>query len=200
MNPRVEWLLKRPRYQRVLMLVGTLALIAGMFVWLVFIPKQEEYSRLLKQSSDLQVKLDSDRRIAANLPTFKAEYEKMLAQLDQALTQLPNGREIPKLITNISSRAKGSGLDVLSFRPGSEIPKGFYAEVPVSLKVEGTFHQLANFFYAVSKLPRIVNINDVKIGVKSGVDSTTTTLSVNCLATTFRFLENAPGQAATGGQ
>ncbi len=200
MNPKVEWLLKRPRYQRVLMLVGTLVLIVGIFVWIFFLPKQEEYSRLLKQSSDLQLKLDSDRRIAANLPTFKAEYEKMLTQLDLALTELPNGREIPKLITSISSRAKGSGLDVLSFRPGSETPKGFYAEVPVSLKVEGTFHQLANFFYAVSKLPRIVNINNVKIGVKSGKGTGSNTLSVDCLAITFRFLENAPNQVGTGGR
>ena len=198
MNPRVEWLLKRPRYQRVLMLMGALALIVGLFVWLMFLPKQEEYSRLLKQSADLQVKLDSDRRIAANLPTFKAEYEKMLAQLDQALTELPNGREIPKLLTSISSRAKGSGLDVLSFRPGSEVPKGFYAEVPVRLKVEGTFHQVANFFYAVSKLPRIVNINEVKIGAKNKQDAGNNMLSVDCIATTFRFLENAPDQTKAG--
>lgn len=196
MNPRVEWLLKRPRYQRLLMLSGTLVLIAGLFVWLVFLPKQAEYAGLISQSASLQLKLDSDRRIAANLPTFKAEYEKMLTQLDKALTELPNGREIPKLITSISSRAKGSGLDVLSFRPGSEVTKGFYAEVPVSLKVEGTFHQLASFFYSVSQLPRIVNINNVKIGTKAGKD----TLSVNCLATTFRFLENTPKKSGTGGQ
>ena len=196
MNPRIEWVLKRPRYQRLLMLSGSLVLIAGLFVWLVFLPKQEEYAGLISQSASLQLKLDADRRIAANLPTFKAEYEKMLTQLDTALTELPNGREIPKLITSISSRAKGSGLDVLSFRPGAEITKDFYAEVPVSLKVEGTFHQLASFFYAVSKLPRIVNINNVKIGTKTGNDI----LSVDCLATTFRFLENAPKQSGTGGR
>ena len=200
MNPRVEWVLKRPRYQRVLMLMGTLAIIVGLFVWLMFLPKQEEYANLLRRSADLQVKLNSDRRIAANLPTFKAEYEKMLAQLDQALTELPNGREIPKLLTSISSRAKGSGLDVLSFRPGSEVPKGFYAEVPVKLKVEGTFHQIANFFYAVSKLPRIVNINEVKIGSKTSQNAGSNVLSVDCLATTFRFLENTPNQAGTGGR
>ena len=200
MNPRVEWVLKRPRYQRVLMLVGVIAFILGLFVWLLFLPKQQEYTMLLSQSSSLQVKLDSDRRIAANLPKFKAEYENMLAQLDQALTELPNGREIPKLITSISSRAKASGLDVLSFRPGSEVPQGFYAEVPVSLKVEGSFHQVANFFYAVGTLPRIVNINNVKIGVKSGQNASNNTLSVDCLATTFRFIENTANKASAGGR
>ena len=200
MNPRVEWVLKRPRYQRVLMLMSVLAIIVGLFVWLMLLPKQEEYTVLISQRASLQLKLDSDRRIAANLPTFKAEYENMLAQLDQALTELPNGREIPKLLTSISSRAKGSGLEVLSFRPGSEVPKGFYAEVPVSLKVKGTFHQVANFFYAVGTLPRIVNINNVKIGVKNSQNTGANTLSVDCLATTFRFIENAPKQASAGGR
>lgn len=199
MNPRVEWVLKRPRYQRLLILVGVLALIVCMFVWMIFIPKQELYTQLQSQSASLQVKLEADRRIAANLPKFKAEYEKMLGQLDQALTELPNGREIPKLITSISSRAKGSGLDVLSFRPGAEVPKGFYAEVPVSLKVEGTFHQVANFFYAVGTLPRIVNITNVKIGTKAN-QAGANSLSVDCLATTFRFLENSTNQAKPGGR
>lgn len=199
MNPQVEWLLKRPRYQRVLMLVGVLAVIVGLFAWLSFIPLQQEHAGLLRQSADLQVKLDADRRIAANLPTFKAEYERMLVQLDQALTELPNGREIPTLLTSISSRAKSNGLEVLSFRPGSEEPKGFYAEVPVSLKLEGTFHQLANFLYAVGTLPRIVNISNVKIGTKSG-NNTANILSVDCLATTFRFIESASNKPGAGGK
>lgn len=199
MNPKVEWVLKRPRYQRVLMLISVLALIVALFVWLSFLPKQDEYSKALKQSATLQVKLDADRLIAANLPKFQAEYANMQALLDQALTELPVGREIPKLLTNISSKAKGSGLEVLSFRPGSEVPMGFYAEVPVGLKLEGTFHQYASFLYAVSTLDRIVNINNVKIGIKTGQDAGANILSIDCLATTFRFLENATPQAGAGG-
>jgi type IV pilus assembly protein PilO len=199
MNPKVEWVLKRPGYQRLLMLLGIVFLIVGLFVWMVFLPQMEEYSRLIVQDAKLKITLDSDQRKADNLPTFKAEYEKMLAQLDQALKQLPNGREIPELLTSISSRAKESGLNVQSFRPGSEKPIGFYAEVPVSLKFEGTFHQVANFFYAVSTLPRIVNINKVKIGNKSGNKTDNNVLSVDCLAITFRFLENST-QAGAGGK
>ena len=199
MNPKVEMILKRPAYQRLLMLLALLLLIVALFVWGVFLPQIETYSALQKQSADLQVKLDSDRRRADNLPRFKAEYDKMLAQLDEALKQLPNGSEIPELLTSISSRAKESGLNVLSFRPGVEKPIGFYAEVPVSLKFEGTFHQVANFFYAVSQLPRIVNINNVKIGMKSGDKSEANILSVDCLAITFRFLESSVVQPGAGG-
>jgi len=191
MNPKVEWILKRPGYQRLLMLFGVLALIVGLFVWAVFLPQMETYGKLILKDAGLKVQLGKDRRKADNLPKFKEEYNKMLAELDQALKELPNGRDIPELLTSISARAKASGLNVQTFRPGKETPIGFYAEVPVSLKFEGTFHQVASFFYAVSTLPRIVNINNVKIGAKKGGGSNRNMLSVDCMAVTFRFLEES---------
>ena len=138
MNPRIEWLLKRPRYQRLLMLVAVLSVVAGLFIYLLLMPLQEEHSRLIQEDEALERKLVNDRRIASNLPKFKAEYENMVAQLDQALTELPNNKEIPKLLTSIAAAAKGNGLEVLFFKPGKETPKGFYAEVPVSLKLVGS--------------------------------------------------------------
>lgn len=199
MNPNVEWVLKRPGYQRLLALLGVLVLIVGLFVWLIFLPQIEDYTKLLLKTATLQMQLESDQLRADNLPAFKAEYDKMLTQLEQALKELPNGREIPELLSSLSSRAKESGLNVQSFRPGQEKPIGFYAEVPVSLKFEGTFHQVANFFYAVGTLPRIVNINQVKIGKKRGSKTDGNLLSVDCLAITFRFLENpAPAQKGKG--
>ena len=200
MDPKIEWALKRPGYQRLLALLVILALIVGLFVWAIFLPQLETYGKLLLDSATKQVQLDKDQRRADNLPIFKAEYNKMLNQLDQALKQLPNGREIPELLTSISSRAKESGLYVQSFRPGKETPIGFYAEVPIKLKFEGTFHQVANFFYAVGTLPRIVNINNVKIGNKSSNKSEENILSVDCLAITFRFLEDSVTQTGVKGK
>jgi len=191
MNPKVEWLLKRPLYQRVLMLLGVVLILVASYVWLMIVPQQEELSQLAKQNADLQIKLDADRRVAANLPIYKAEYEKMLQKLDNALAQLPNNKEIPTLLTSISSSAKANGLDVLTFKPDPEVPKGFYAEVPVTLKLEGSFHNVASFFYKVGTLPRIVNISNVKIGVKKSATGGPVRLSIDCLATTFRFIENS---------
>ncbi|PLY03587.1 MAG: pilus assembly protein PilO [Desulfuromonas sp.] len=187
MNPKVEWLLKRPRYQRGLMLAGVMAVVIGLFVYLMYLPLQDELTRLNEEDETLQRKLVNDRRIASNLPKFKAEYEKMVTQLDQALTELPNDKEIPKLLTSIAAAAKENGLEVQSFKPGSESKKAFYAEVPVSLNLTGTFHQVAMFFYDVGNLPRIVNLSNVKLG-GSNKGAGKVRLSVNCLATTFRFL------------
>lgn len=190
MNPRVEKILKLPVYQRALILgVLCLALVGG-FVYLFYLPKQEEYRGLQEQNRSLLAKLQEDRRIANNLPKFKAEYEKMQHQLEQALTELPNKSEIPALLTSIASLAKENGLDVLRFRPGGEIPQGFYAEVPVQLQLAGSYHDVALFFQAVGDLSRIVNISSLTIGTPKDVEGKTI-LSVNCLATTFRFLEGS---------
>lgn len=190
MNPRIEKILKLPVYQRVVILCLLLLVLVGGFVYLFYLPKQEEYRGLQEQNRSLQAKLEEDRRIANNLPKFKAEYEKMQQQLEQALTELPNKREIPNLLTSIASLAKDHGLEVMRFRPGGESPKGFYAEVPVTLNLVGSYHEVAMFFQSVGDLSRIVNISNVAMGNVKTVEGRTV-LTVECLATTFRFLEGS---------
>jgi type IV pilus assembly protein PilO len=190
MNPRVEKLLKLPTYQRGLILCVILLLIIGGFVYFLYLPKHEEYSQLLETGASLQAKLEQDRRIARDLPKFEAEYERMKQQLDEALTQLPNEKEIPTLLTNIASLAKEQGLDVLRFKPSGEVSKGFYAEVPVELKLSGSFHQIALFFQSIGELPRIVNMGNLTMGGGRTINGRTE-LAVDCLATTFRFIESS---------
>lgn len=190
MNPRVEKLLKLPAYQRALILIVILALIIGGFVYGLYLPKHGEYRTLQETGATLQAKLDQDQRIASSLPKFQAEYEKMQQQLDQALTELPNEKEIPTLLTNIATLAKDQGLDVLRFKPGNESVKGFYAEVPVEIKLVGSYHQVAMFFQSVGDLSRIVNIGNLVMG-GTKVNDGRASISIDCLATTFRFVENA---------
>jgi len=90
MNPRIEKLLKLPLYQRGLILGVLLLIIVGAFVYFLYLPQQEEYQGLVARSDQLEAKLLEDRRIANNLPKFKAEYEKMQAKLKEALKELPN--------------------------------------------------------------------------------------------------------------
>ncbi len=197
MNPRLEKILRLPAYQRILILAALLLVISGLFVYLLYLPKQEEYAQLKDRNQALEAKLQEDRRIARNLPKFKAEYEKMKQRLDKALTELPNEKEIPTLLTSIASLAKENGLDVLRFQPGSENPKGFYAEVPVSLRLSGSYHEVALFSDAVSKLPRIVNLSNLSLGSPKVQDGRTE-LAIDCLATTFRFIEGSSDQGKKG--
>ncbi|MDX9708167.1 MAG: type 4a pilus biogenesis protein PilO [Trichloromonas sp.] len=188
MDPRLEKVLKLPLYQRLLILVALMLVIAGLFVYLMYLPMREELAALQQKDASLQSKIQEDQRIADNLPKFKAEFEKMEALLNDALTELPNEKEIPNLLTSITALAKENGLNVTLFKPGAEKPMGFYAEVPVELKMVGSYHEVALFSDAVAKLPRIVNINNLTLASPKE-EGGRVLLAVNCLATTFRFIE-----------
>lgn len=187
MDPRVEKILNLPLYQRVLMLVALIGVIIGLFVYLVYLPEVDSLNSLRRDRDSLAAKLQQDQRIANNLPKFRAEYEKMKLRLDEALTELPNDKEIPTLLTNIAGLARESGLEVKLFKPEAEIAKGFYAEVPVRLKLVGTYHEMGMFAYEIGRLSRIVNLNGLKMG-QPKMEAGRTLLSIESQATTFRFL------------
>lgn len=190
MNPKLEKVLKLPLYQKILIVVLlSLGIVAAFGNFLIY-PKYQEYTQLVADNQALDAKLAEERRIASNLPRFKAEYEKMTERFQKTLTELPNDKEIPNLLTQIATKAKENGLDVVRFKPGGEIPKGFYAEVPVELKLIGTFHEVARFFYDVGDLPRIVNISNASFAGAKAVDKRMD-LTVDCLATTFRYLDQS---------
>jgi type IV pilus assembly protein PilO len=188
MDPQLEKILKLPTRQKVALLVLVLLLEGVALFYALYQPRMKEYAALQTQVEELDRQIQENTRIANNLPRFKAEYEQLKKDLDAALTELPNQKEIPSLLTSISSVGRSAGLEFLLFRPKPEVPKDFYAEVPVDVAVSGTFYNVADFFVAVGKLPRIVNINNVSFSdIKS--NGGRTTLKVNCLATTFRFLD-----------
>lgn len=188
MDPQVEKILKLPTRQKVALLAVVLLVEAAAIFFGLYQPKMKAYDVLQTRLDELQRQIQDNRRIANNLPRYKNEYEQLKKDLDAALTELPNQKEIPSLLTSISSAGKSAGLEFLLFRPKPEVPKDFYAEVPVDIAVSGTFYNVADFFLAVGRLPRIVNINNVSF---SDIKTTggRTTLKVNCLATTFRFLD-----------
>ncbi len=172
--------------------IAVLALIlllegAGFFFGLIQ-PKIKQLQGMQKKLDDLHSQVAESRKIANNLGKYKQEYEQLQKDLTAALTELPNQKEIPSLLTSITSVGKGAGLDFLLFKPRAEEPKDFYSVVPVDITVSGSYYSVANFFVAVSKLPRIVNIKNVTFS-DIQYDQGRSKVKVNCLATTFRFLD-----------
>ncbi len=164
-----------------------IAIGAGFFFGLEK-PKLDELKSLQGKLDKLRADVAETRKFANNLARFKAEYDGLKKDLDNALTELPNSKEIPSLLTSITTAGKAVGLDFLIFRPKGETPKDFYAEVPVDINVSGPFFGVANFFVAVGNLPRIVNISNVSFtDIRN--DKGRNIVRVNCQATTFRFLE-----------
>ena len=188
MHPQVEKIIQLPLPQKLAgIAVILIALGAGFFFGLEK-PKLDELKGLQGKLDKINSDISETKKVANNLPKFKAEYESLKKDLDSALTELPNSKEIPSLLTSITSAGKGAGLDFLIFRPKGETPKEFYAEVPVDISVSGPYVGIANFFVAVGNLPRIVNISNVAFADIRN-DRGRNIVKVNCQATTFRFLD-----------
>ena len=188
MDPSVEKILKLPTKQKVLILVLLCIIEASALVWFLYLPKHKELEGLKAELTKLQDEINEKTRIANNLPKLQKEYEQLNLELAQALTELPNSKEIPTLLTSITTLGKSAGLDFLTFRPKPEVSKDFYADVPVDIIVSGSYFSVANFFAAVANLPRIVNITNVAFSDIKNVNNRMMT-KVTCLATTFRFLD-----------
>lgn len=195
---KLDAVLKLPLSNKILIVVVLNAVIAGLFYYFLLDPKRVEMTLLKTNLDDLTAEIESNRRIAADIPKFEQEKAALEEQFKKALEQLPNEKEIPNLIDSISMSAKTSGLKIILFQPGVEVPKGFYSDVPVNMEVEGTFDSLYKFSEKVGKLPRIVNIGGLNIsGAQGNVISLEPSLKARFVATTFRFVPEGEQQKAT---
>jgi len=174
-------ILKFPMWQKVLSLIFVIVGITGYFVETSYIPTMEEQQNVSDNIKRQNHSLSVNIRIAKNLPEKKKEYDKLEAELMDALDMLPKRSQIPELLKSVSGAARKSGLEIKAFNPTNEVEKDLYAEVPVSFSVEGDFGQLMQFIRLVGSLPRIVNIHNVSIHSVDGK------LSVSGQAITYRF-------------
>jgi type IV pilus assembly protein PilO len=186
---------KLPQSKRIALLAAISAAVMGSYVYLFYLPGREALERLDTQQLELQRRLSEVSSVAANLPAFQARLTELEVELKTALLQLPNSKELPGLLTDISSRGKNAGLEFKAFRPKDEVPREFYAEVPIEIEFNGGFHEIAHFFDSISKLPRIVNVADLQVEIDKETPLGTR-LKVKGNATTFRFVEQVAAPAA----
>jgi type IV pilus assembly protein PilO len=192
-SPQVQAILdkyaKLPKGARIGVMIGTAAMFALLYYFMVYQTMSMELETLHAKESQLQAKLSEVRSIAANIAAFETEIEDLEAKLHIALKQLPNEKQLEVLLTDISNLGKTAGVEVKSFRRQAEVRHDFYAEVPIAIALEGEYHAIARFFDLLSKLPRIVNMGAITMSIESeSVDSTR--LAISGTATTFRFVGN----------
>lgn len=179
---------KLPEYQKILVSFSLVLVIAGLYIYLLYMPLLESLGVLEEKLSGLQTKVSQVRAVASELSKFEEEHEKVKELLAKALTQLPGKDEIPKLLKDMESLGKSAGIEFVSISLKKEHNKSFYAEVPIALKVVGLYHDIAVFFDKLSKLPRIVNVSKIAIS-KPKMFEGRLVLSLDCTATTYKFLE-----------
>jgi type IV pilus assembly protein PilO len=183
----IEKVEKIKKLYRILILVGTFLLLGSVFVFLVYLPKAEKISKTTKEIAVLQRQVNKAKLTVKDLAKLEKEEARIDAQFKEALRLLPNEREIPSLLRNVTDLGNQSNLEFRLFRPLNERPRDFFIEIPVSVEVSGKYHNVAVFFDRVGRMKRIINILNVTMVPEKPLS---TTLKTKCEAVTFRFKGN----------
>ncbi len=186
--PAIEWIEARTKLQRILIYASAIILVVGGFAYFAYLPKHKEIGKLENKYKELAQKLDKAKKNAKQLNYYRTQMKAAEAQFNIVMKALPEKKEIPTLLDGISQAARDAGLEITRFQPNAEKPKEFYAEVPLSINVVGSYHNVAMFFDRISNLPRIVTIEMIKMNPqKEGVNLTAATTAV-----TYKFIEPKP--------
>lgn len=181
---------KLTRLHRLIICLVTFLVIGGSYYYFVFIPKNKVLSAARTELKSQEDKLVSFKKKARSL----AKYEKKMAEIqekfDIAMQELPDKKELPSLLTGVSKAGTKAGLEFLLFQPAPVVNREFYKEIPLSMTVEGSYHQVADFFFQVSGLNRIVNIQNMSMAVAG---KTPGKVQMKCSAVTYMFAD--PGEA-----
>lgn len=165
-------------------LLFILPVVLFYFFW--FQPQQEKHTQLVTQRTTLKRDLQKAKAKAANRGKLQAELDATEERFAEASLLLPKEKEIPALLTNISALGRGAGLDFLTFKPQSDVPKDFYSEIPVDIQVRGPYHNMGIFLDQVSKLDRIVTVSNISMGGPKK-ESGEMLLNSSCRLVTYRF-------------
>ena len=194
-----EWLerfLELESKQKLAILAGVPLLVLVAFFLLVLGPRM---ARTAEMNQRIEGMLEDRARKQAETADLE-ERARQVAALDRdltlAMTQLPDEKELPDLLSAISNLGRESGLDILVFRQRPETYQQFYARVPVEMEVRGTYHQVAGFLDRVGRLDRIVNVSDIVVTDPEPEDGEML-LRANTRVTTFRFLDEAERKQLT---
>ncbi len=153
-----------------------------------------ELDKTVRLEVDLKTLFEKKAEQATNLEAYEKQLEDMRESFGAMLRQLPNETEVADLLVDISQTGLASGLEFELFKPQPENPKEFYAELPISIRVVGEYHEFGDFVSGVAALPRIVTLHDIHI---SRIGENKTLLSMNLTAKTYRYLEQDEIDEAT---
>ncbi|MFH1995254.1 MAG: type 4a pilus biogenesis protein PilO [Nitrospinota bacterium] len=138
-------------------------------------------------------------KTSKNLPELEQEVAEMNAKLKMVRARLPDEKEISSLLTEISRIGTQGGLRSIKFQPQTETYETYYAKVPVSMVIQGSYHDLLTFFDQISRMPRIITISDIDLSVARTKSSGESVLmEAKCLATTFRYLTEEERKSRQG--
>ncbi len=198
----IERVAKAPVAMKLLAVGLALAVVTVLNIFVVGIPWGSSISAMEARSTQAQAeyrKLESEfiekQSIANDLNRFRRERELLEQQLREALAELPEDKKIDELLQLFQDRAQKAGLEIESIEPKEQVPAGFYARIPIQMRISGSFHEIATFFDSLGRLRRIVNVSDITLDAPKDVNGKVV-LKAAFTVTTFMFLDQKAAAAA----
>ncbi|MBM4380358.1 MAG: type 4a pilus biogenesis protein PilO [Deltaproteobacteria bacterium] len=188
MNKLLDQIHKAPLNQRIGGVVGLVVLMTVLNFLTLVQPEQDAMEGNQNSLRALEAQLAEKQAIAQNLNERRREMDVLEQRLAEALTELPERKDIDELLSQLNDIGKKAGLQISKVEPGSETPSGFFSRIPIKMSVAGNYHEIAMFLQEVSNMRRIVNVNNIKL-TDAKVRNEKVVLSSEFMATTFRFLD-----------
>jgi len=180
--------------------IGTWLIAAVLLLGYLFVVNGQwpQLDQERKRQDDLWAEFLRKQSKAANFDAYKAQLKEMEKSFGAMLRQLPGKTEVPSLLVDISQTGLAAGLDEKLFQPAAEVKREFYAELPIKIRLTGSYHELGNFVSGIAALPRIVTLHDIQI--KPAEKDSYDDLVLDVTAKTYRYLEDDESAAAAGGK
>jgi type IV pilus assembly protein PilO len=189
-----------PNSIKIFFAVLIIAFIVFMGWWFKISDQQDALEAARGKETQLKQEFSGKQARVANLDAYRTQLAVMQEQLDTMKNQLPSRTEMPRLLIDISEAALSSGIQTELFQPGPEVPKDFYAEKPITLKMLGTYHQFGAFMANVASLRRVVILTMHDVSLKpAGKEARTTNgtaLALEGVVKTYRSLDEDETAAA----
>ena len=198
LNKMAAQMQKIPSKTRVVGFFVFLGILVILFIWQVHIPKKTEIKQLEKDIAVIQAKINENDAKIKNYDVLRAELKSLEQKLQLLTEQLPPETEVSGLLRQIQNLVSQSGLSLKLWRPDTRKvhPSGLYEEIPINVELSGGYHELAMLFDRVSKLTRIVNMLNLKMGSATTNKSGNMEIKISCTAMTFAAAEKKPDVAA----
>lgn len=174
-------------FRAAVILVVFLGVVGIGFYLTIVKDRMPQLQRAQAEEVTLSETFENKQRKAANYDAYKAQLSQIEQSFGTMLRQLPGETEIPSLIVDISQTGLGAGLQEKLFQPQSEIPKDFYAEKPIKIRLSGGYHEIAKFVSGIAALPRIVTLHNINVTPES--KDNFDRLSIEVTAKTYRYLD-----------
>lgn len=177
------------------LLIGVIFVVVtlGASWYIVWKGQRPDLLRAEQEEVDLRRTFEQKQAKAANFEAYRQQLREMERTFGAMLRQLPGKTEVPSLLVDISQTGLAAGLEEKLFQPANEVRRDFYAELPIKIRLTGSYHELGNFVSGIAALPRIVTLHNIEIRPenKDSLDQ----LVLDVTAKTYRYLEEDEAQA-----